>query len=81
VRVLVWPTVFRLPGMRRYSGYALVRTILVRDDDASDRLLTHELCHVWQMQNRPVRVFLAWLLEPYDENPFELEARRAAASP
>ena len=80
VRVLVWPAFFRLPRLRRYSGYAFTRTIVVRHDRASDRLLTHELCHVWQMQHRPVRVVLAWLLTPYDENPFELEARRAAAT-
>ena len=79
MRVVVWPAFFRLPRVRRYSGDACARTIVVRDDGASERLLTHELCHVWQMQHRPVRAFLAWLLTPYDENPFELEARRAAA--
>ena len=30
VRVLVLPLFFRLPRLRRYRGYALVRTILLR---------------------------------------------------
>jgi hypothetical protein len=81
VRILVLPWLFRLPGMRRYDGYALPRTILLRHPPgaaASDDLVTHELCHVWQMQHHPLRLFHAWLTAPYDENPFELEARRAA---
>ncbi len=81
VRILVLPWLFRLPGMRRYDGYALPRTILLRHPPgagASDDLVTHELCHVWQMQHHPLRLFHAWLTAPYEENPFELEARRAA---
>ena len=77
VRVLVAPWFFRLPGLRRYHGYALVRTILLRRVDASDDLVTHELCHVWQMQNRPLQVVLAYLTHRYRSNPYELEARRA----
>jgi hypothetical protein len=82
VRVLVLPIFFRLPGMRQYRGYALWRTIVLRDPvrgAASDDLLTHELCHIWQMQNRPVAAMVAWLRCGYEENPFELEARRAVA--
>ena len=82
VRVVVWPFFFRLPGLRRYRGYALWRTIVLRErvgGTASDDLLTHELCHVWQMQHRPVPAMVAWLRYGYDENPFELEARRAVA--
>ena len=79
VRVVVAPLVFRLPRMRRYRGYAIVRTILVRDSDPSEDLVTHELCHVWQMQQRPFSATLAWLRYRYRENPFEQEARRAAA--
>jgi hypothetical protein len=41
--------------------------------------LTHELCHIWQMQHRPVAAMVAWLRYGYDDNPFELEARRAVA--
>jgi hypothetical protein len=80
VRVLVWPFFFRLPGFRRYRGYALWRTIVVRSADASEDLLTHELCHVWQAQHRPLAQLWAWVRYPYRENPFEREARAAVAS-
>lgn len=80
VRIRVVPRLFRLPWFRRFDGYAAHRTILlrsatlVRDGD----LVTHELCHVWQMQHRPLRMPLSYLVSGYDENPYELEARRAA---
>jgi hypothetical protein len=81
VQVLTVPWLFRLPRMRRYDGYALPWTILLRDvpgsGTASEDLICHELVHVWQMQHHPLRVFWAWLTEPYEQNPFELEARRA----
>ena len=80
MRVVVSPVFFRVPGLRRYRGYALWRTIVLRDPvegAASDDLLTHELCHIWQMQHRPVAAMVAWLRYGYDDNPFELEARRA----
>jgi hypothetical protein len=80
VRIVVSPFFFRLPGLRRYRGYALWRTIVLRDPvegAASDDLLTHELCHIWQMQHRRVAAMLAWLRYGYEENPFEREARRA----
>ena len=77
VRVFVSPGFFRIPGFRRYRGYALWRTILVRDDGISDDLITHELCHVWQAQRRPLAQLWAWLRYPYRENPFEREARAA----
>jgi hypothetical protein len=77
VRVAVVPWLFRLPGLRRYGGYALWRTILLRRAESSDDLLTHELCHIWQMQQRPLSAMLAWLRHAYEENPFEHEARRA----
>ncbi|MDQ4029537.1 MAG: hypothetical protein M3168_00685 [Actinomycetota bacterium] len=80
VRVLVVPWVFRLPGMRRYGGYALWRTILLKRREASDDLLTHELCHVWQMQHRPWAAMWAWLTTRYRDNPFEREARAAVAA-
>jgi hypothetical protein len=79
VRVLVLPWVFRLPGMRRYHGYALHRTILLKHAAASDDLVTHELCHIWQSQQRPFRHFWTWLTTRYEENPDEIEARRAVA--
>ena len=80
VRVVVSPFFFRLPGLRRYRGYALWRTIVLRESvrgAASDDLLTHELCHIWQMEQRPMAAMVAWLSYGYRENPFELEARRA----
>jgi hypothetical protein len=81
-RVRLWtvPFFFRLPRLRRYSGYALWRTILLRrspGEGASDDLITHELCHVWQMQNRPLHVLFKFFTTRYRSNPYELEARRA----
>ena len=77
VRVVVAAWVFLLPGLRCYDGYALRRTILLRSAEASEDLLVHELCHVWQMQHRPLESMFAWLRYRYRENPFEIEARRA----
>ncbi len=80
VRILTVPLLFRLPWLRRFDGYALVRTILLRKpsgDGASDDLVCHELCHIWQMQNRPVRVVLSYLATGYKRNPYEAEARWA----
>ena len=77
VRIVHAPWFFRLPGLRRYHGYALVRTILLRRADASDDLVTHELCHLWQMQHRPARVVWTYLTTRYRDNPYEAEARRA----
>ena len=76
-RIVVAPWFFKLPGLRRYHGYALIRTILLRRPEASDDLVTHELCHLWQMQHRPVHVVLTFLTTRYRENPYEREARRA----
>ena len=80
VRVLVEPRLFRAPGLRRYHGYSFWRTIVVRDENASSDLLTHELCHVWQAQRRPFPQLWAWLRHPYRSNPFEREARAAVAA-
>ena len=77
VRIRVAPWFFRLPRLRRYRGYALARTILLRRADASDDLITHELCHVWQMQHRPLHVIVTYLTTRYRRNPYEAEARRA----
>lgn len=82
VRVIVAPWFFRLPRLRRYSGYALWRTILLRHPPghgASDDLVTHELCHVWQMQNRPLHVLWKFFTTRYRENPYEVEARSAVS--
>jgi hypothetical protein len=79
VRVVVLPLFFRLPRFRRYSGYTLWRTILLKSRSASDDLVTHELCHIWQMQHRPWHVTFKHLTTRYRENPYEVQARRAVA--
>ena len=79
-RILVAPWFFRLPLMRRYHVYALVRTILLKRADASDDLVTHELCHLWQMQHRPVHVVWSYVRHRYRSNPYEVEARAAVAA-
>ena len=80
VRIWVVPWLFRLPWFRRFDGYAAWWTILLRSrallDD--DDLVTHELCHVWQMQHHPVRMPFSYVLLGYAENPYEREARAAA---
>lgn len=78
VSIRVAPWFFRLPLLRRYHGYALVRTIVVRRPDPSDDLVTHELCHVWQMQHRPLRMPLSYLRTGYRRSPYERQAREAA---
>ena len=78
VRLLVAPWLFRRPWFRRFDGYALHGTILVRSGAASDDLVTHELCHVWQMQHRPLAMPLSYLWQGYRDNPHEIEARAAA---
>lgn len=79
VRVLVVPLFFRIPGYRRFRGFTLIRTILVRQAEVSDDLIAHELCHAWQMQHVPLRATIAWFRYRYRENPYEIEARTATA--
>jgi hypothetical protein len=79
VRVRVAPWFFRIPGFRRFTGYALWRTILLKHADATDDLLTHELCHIWQVQHHPWHTTFKYLTTRYLENPYEQEARRAVA--
>ena len=82
VRILTLPWLFSLPYMRRFDGYALWKTILLRRPlgQTSDDLLTHELCHLWQGQHRRWRMLVAYLLTRYEANPYELEARAAVAA-
>jgi hypothetical protein len=78
----VAPWFFRLPRLRRYTGYALWRTILLKrppSAGASDDLVTHELCHVWQGQHRRWHMMWTYLTTRYRVNPYELEARHAVA--
>lgn len=83
VRILVTPSLFRLPWLRRFDGYAAHWTILLRSEAllTDEDLVAHELCHVWQMQHRPVRMPLSYLVAGYDANPYEREAREAAGMP
>lgn len=81
VRVVVAPWLFRLPWLRRFDGYAVHGLILLRDASAAagadDDLLVHELCHVWQLQHRPLAMPLSYLVRGYAANPYEEEARAA----
>ena len=81
VRVLHTPALFRLPWFRRFDGYTMWNLILLRRTAlAHDRqLICHELCHVWQMQHHPIRMPLSYLRHGYAHNPYEEQARRAAA--
>ena len=79
VRVVVAPWFFRLPHFRRYHGYALWRTILLKCADVSEDLLTHELCHIWQGQQRFWHMTYKHWTTRYRKNPYEIEARCAAA--
>lgn len=80
VRLVVLPLFFRLPRLRRYKGYALWKTILLRQPPgagASDDLITHELCHIWQGQHRRWHMLWTYATTRYRENPYEREARQA----
>ncbi|MCW2992952.1 MAG: hypothetical protein JWQ18_447 [Conexibacter sp.] len=83
VRILTVPWLFRLPWLSRFDGYTMWDLILLRAPlaQASPGLICHELCHVWQMQHKPVAMPLSYLYRGYASNPYELEARRAASSP
>ena len=82
VRIWVAPWLFRLPWFSRFDGYSAHWTILLRSRAllANERLVTHELCHVWQMQHDPLRMPLSYLLRGYADNPYEQEARNATDS-
>ncbi len=73
------PSLFKLPWLRRFDGYATWNVIFVRRplSETSDDLVTHELCHVWQMQHRPIHMPLSYLWQGYAANVYEIEARRA----
>ena len=82
VRIWIAPRLFSLPWVRRFDGYSAHWTILLRSRAllGDEELIAHELCHVWQMQHRPLRMPLSYVLRGYEDNPYEREARRAAAS-
>jgi hypothetical protein len=78
VRIAVWPWLFGLPWFNRFDGYSAWNLVVLRRSvaESGDDLLTHELCHVWQMQHKPIGMPLSYL-RGYADNPHELEARRA----
>jgi hypothetical protein len=79
VRVVVSPALFRLPWFRHFDGYAAWGTIVLRQQALLQEgdLVCHELCHVWQMQHRPLAMPLSYLRAGYVDNPYEAEARGA----
>lgn len=81
VRIVTLPLFFRLPRLRRYHGYALWKTILLRRplDEVTDDLLVHELCHIWQGQHRRWHMLWTYATTRYRQNPYEVEAREAVA--
>ena len=82
VRLVHAPWLYRMPWFRRFDGYATHVAIFLRRryrPGVDDDLVTHELCHVWQMQHHPVSMPLSYLHHGYEQNPYEQEARRAAA--
>jgi hypothetical protein len=85
VSIHVVPWLFRVPGFRRYRGYATFRRILLRRPRLDEDLVVHELCHIWQAQHRPLRMWLSYLrpstfsadCRAYRANRYEREAREA----
>jgi hypothetical protein len=80
-RIVVAGWLFRLPWFRRFDGYTMWNLILLRRPELGrdEALIRHELCHVWQMQHHPIRMPLSYLRVGYAHNPYEVEARSAAA--
>lgn len=78
VRVIVFPLFFELL-FPRFDGYCIgKKTILMRYSDFSDDLLTHELCHCWQIQQHGrLKTGWAYFRNKYLENPYEIQARMA----
>jgi hypothetical protein len=89
VRIVSAPLLFRLPWFRRFDGYTIWSTILLRGrlDQVDDDLITHELVHVWQGQHEWMRLWLSYVKPStfwgdrsgYWENRYEREARSAVA--
>jgi hypothetical protein len=74
-----------VPGFRRFNGYATRHLVLLRGPGIDEDLVVHELCHVWQLQFSPLRVWLSYARPStfsrdrtrYRANRYEVEARRA----
>ena len=61
VSIHIVPWLFRVPGFRRFRGYATFRRILLKRSVLDEDLIVHELCHIWQAQHRPFRMWLSYL--------------------
>ena len=87
VRIRIAPWLFRIPGFRRFRGYATRHSIWLKRPGLDERLVTHELCHVWQLQHEALRVWLSYARpstfssdrRAYRANRYEAEAIAAAA--
>jgi hypothetical protein len=89
VRVITLPWLFRVPWFRRFDGYTVWSTILLRRrlEQVDEQLITHELVHVWQGQHEWLRLWLSYVKPStfwgdrsgYWENRYEVEARQAVA--
>lgn len=87
VRIRTTPWLFAVPWFRRFDGYTIWSTILLRLplDQMDDDLIAHELVHVWQGQHEWVRLWISYVRPStfwgnrsgYWENPYELQARSA----
>jgi hypothetical protein len=87
VRIIIAPWLFRVPWFRRFDGYTIWSTILLRDRALAgdEDLIAHELVHVWQGQHEWVRLWVSYVRPTtfwgdrsgYFENRYELEARDA----
>jgi hypothetical protein len=85
VRLVVAPWLFRVPGFRRFRGYATRHLVLLKGPSVDEDLVVHELCHVWQLQHRALRVWLSYARPStftrdrtrYRANRYEREARFA----
>jgi hypothetical protein len=85
VRLVVAPWLFALPGFRRFRGYATRHLVLLKGPTVDEDLVVHELCHVWQLQHRALRVWLSYMRPStfsrdrtrYRANGYEVEARYA----
>jgi hypothetical protein len=86
VRIRVAPWLFEVPGFRRFRGYATRHSIWLKRPRLDERLVAHELCHIWQLQHEPLRVWLSYARpstfssdrSAYRANRYEAEAIRAA---
>jgi hypothetical protein len=88
VRLVIAPWLFAVPGFRRFRGYATRHLVLLRGPEIDEDLVVHELCHVWQLQHRALRVWLSYARPStfsrdragYRANRYEREARCAVES-